>query len=178
MPQQNDTQVADTLAVIEKEAQRILEAQRLQAVEQAKRLGPGGGLLISGHPQPEFDGMYKRVEEADNEYHESWPRYEMSSTKHLYRYIGTEGLRETWRICTFFTPLTDHAAASIVTEAGAVPLGVQTWRCWDDKMERKKLTVTELVRTATLILLLPPRSRLFSAVDRRLRSTTNPSRPR
>ena len=91
---------------------------------------------------PEYNGVYRRV---GQELHGGFPRYEhASSGVHLYRYQAYE----KWFVRADFTPDIDRNMGSIVSNAGEVPTGRQTWTCADGKLGwvDSAVTVRELVR--------------------------------
>eukprot|EP01048_Picozoa_sp_COSAG05_P005087 COSAG05_NODE_294_length_11993_cov_75.643181_1_plen_169_part_00 len=115
-------QTAEAVLAVEAETQRARAALQREAVEQAERLRPGGGLSVTGHPQLQFNGVYTRVGEAENELYEGWPHYEktggggggftpINNRAHLFRnYLESAGgtVGKTWRIGTSFTPTEDE----------------------------------------------------------------------
>ena len=128
----------------EEEARQKREAQARAAQAQAERLGAGGALQLEGHPQPAYNGVYRRV---GQELHGGFPRYEhASSGKQLYRYQANE----QWRIGTEFRPNKSGSHGYSVSAGGEVPVGAQAWRCYGGKKwEERTVTVRELVRAAT-----------------------------
>eukprot|EP01048_Picozoa_sp_COSAG05_P012848 COSAG05_NODE_1319_length_5194_cov_20.004534_7_plen_182_part_00 len=129
---------------LEEEARQRRKARASQA--QAERLGAGGALQLEGHPQPAWNGVYRRV---GQELHGGFPRYEhASSGRHLYRYQAGE----RWFVNHEFTPDKDVSAGYIGSVGGEVPLGAQAWRCHDgNKWEERMVTVRELVRAVAPI---------------------------
>ncbi len=61
----------------------------------------------------------------------------------LYRYQADE----QWRVGPKFSPDKDSSAGYIGSAWGEVPMGAQTWKCYDgNKFEERTVTVRELVR--------------------------------
>ena len=69
-----------------------------RAAAQAQRLGAGGGLALRGHPDPSFNGVYRRVGPG---LHEGWPRYACEgSGRQLYCYQASE----RWQVSSEYRP--------------------------------------------------------------------------
>ena len=142
-------QVAAEAERVEEEARQKREAQARAAQAQAERLGAGGALQLEGHPQPAYNGVYRRV---GQELHGGFPRYEhASSGRQLYRYQA----EERWQVGAEFTPDKDACYGYIVSAGGEIPVGSQAWRCdVNGKWEERTVTVRELVRAAAPLRLL------------------------
>ena len=124
----------------------FLSAPQRAALAQAER-ATSGALKLEGHPQPAFNGVYRRV---GQELHEGWPRYACEgSGMQLYRYQASE----KWRVSTEYSPHKDSCAGHIGSGGGEVPVGAQPWQtaCYDHEWEDRTITVTELVRCPPVV---------------------------
>ena len=162
-----DFQTAEQAAAeaerLEEQARQKREPQARAALAQAERLGAGGALQLEGHPTPAFNGMYRRV---GQELHGGFPRYEhASSGRQLYRYQAYE----EWFLDSDYSPEdTAVAGGKIASARGEVPLGAQTWQCYDGaKWEERKVTVRELVRAVAPLRLVLRCSSLYADSIRR-----------
>ena len=141
---QTAEQAAAEAERLEEQARQRREAQARAAHAQAERLGAGGALQLEGHPQPAYNGVYRRV---GQELHGGFPRYEQSSSgRQLYRYQA----EEQWQVGKYL------CAGKIGSAGGEVPVGAQAWQCTpvQGKWEKTTVTVRELVRAAAPLRLV------------------------
>ena len=157
---QTAEQAAAEAERLEEQARQKREPQARAAQAQAERLGAGGALQLEGHPQPAYNGVYRRV---GQELHGGFPRYEhASSGMQLYRYQADE----RWFVNAEFTP--DKDACTGYTVGGEVPVGAQAWQCWvNGKFEERMVTVRELVRAAAPLRLVLRCCSLYAVSIRR-----------
>ena len=96
------------------------------------------GVSISGHPNSDFDGVYKH-----DSTHEGWPVLKSAKGKFCFRHTP----RGQWLLRGEFKPDSDTCNAHFETAEGPLPVGSETWQCWHNaQFVGRTLTVALLVR--------------------------------
>ena len=94
---------------------------------------------------PDFNGAYRKVSE-----HKGWPVLRNGAGRFCYRYEPLD----KWHLSGEHSPDSSDNFSNIVSAEGPLPIGAQTWQCWDDlvdgKMVDRSLSVTVLVRPFSL----------------------------
>ena len=100
------------------------------------------GFALEGHPTPAFNGAYRKVSE-----HKGWPVLRNGAGRFCYRYEPDD----RWFLSNVNTPDDSACTSNIASSEGPLPIGAQTWQCWDDgKWVGRSLSVTVLVRPFVL----------------------------
>ena len=98
------------------------------------------GFALEGHPEPAFNGAYRKVSE-----HKGWPVLRNGAGKFCYRYEP----KDEWLLNDEHTPDSNPCVSCIASLEGPLPIGAQTWQCYDYADEEwgdRSLSVTVLVR--------------------------------
>ena len=104
------------------------------------------GFALEGNPLPAFNGAYRKVSE-----HKGWPVLRNGAGMFCYRYE----LADRWFLSTEHAPDSDRRNSSIASAEGPLPIGAQTWQCYDgvDWVDGS-LSVTVLVRPFPSLMVL------------------------
>ena len=99
---------------------------------------------MEGFPIKRYNGVYTRVGE---ELHEGWPRYlNQQGDRHLFRYMGTNGTKDSWHLSNKYGPLDAACNGYIKSLGGEVPCGTNQWNgAVASKWGEYTVTILELV---------------------------------
>ena len=97
------------------------------------------GVSIEGHPDPDFNGLYKH-----DSMHEGWPVLKNAKGMYCYRHTPSD----RWYLGDKFTPDERACYAYIVATEGTLPVGAHMWRV----AQRQTVGWHQHTLTATLLV--------------------------
>eukprot|EP01045_Picozoa_sp_COSAG04_P022624 COSAG04_NODE_2583_length_3896_cov_90.326574_2_plen_556_part_00 len=130
----------ERLQLVHEQLQAELDAEKAAAEAAAlaaatEQLQGVAGVAVEGLPHPELNDVYLPAGEL-----EGWPRFESGQGKHLYRGIADCG----WYFREVFDASAKNPKAWIRARDGMLPIGYQTWRCFDSRWKDQVATVALL----------------------------------